>query len=37
MDDEGNKATTFIEEKCFRLKKLTDLRKFIKIKRFIWD
>ncbi|RCH82611.1 hypothetical protein CU098_008558 [Rhizopus stolonifer] len=32
VDDQGQQATTFIEEKSFRLKSLTDLRKCIKNK-----
>jgi transposase len=30
FDEKGDEATTFIEEKSFRLRKLTDLRKYIK-------
>jgi hypothetical protein len=29
VDDKGKEATTFVEEKSFRLRKLTDLEKFI--------
>ncbi|KAI8880191.1 hypothetical protein K501DRAFT_287024 [Backusella circina FSU 941] len=30
VDEQGEEATTFVEEKSFRLKSLTDLRKYIK-------